>query len=27
VVRNSYSHIEAKEMARDAGDAFAEHDQ
>ncbi|MFC4540369.1 tyrosine-type recombinase/integrase [Halosolutus amylolyticus] len=26
VVRKSYSHIEAKEMARDAGDAFAEHD-
>ena len=27
VVRSSYSHIEAKEMARDAGEAFAEHDQ
>jgi hypothetical protein len=26
VVRKSYSHIEAKEMAKDAGDAFAEHD-
>ncbi|PCR88722.1 tyrosine-type recombinase/integrase [Natrinema ejinorense] len=26
VVRQSYSHIEAKEMAKDAGDAFAEHD-
>ncbi|WP_408960709.1 tyrosine-type recombinase/integrase [Natrinema sp. 74] len=26
VVRESYSHIEAKEMAKDAGDAFAEHD-
>ncbi|MXV60479.1 hypothetical protein GS429_00015 [Natronorubrum sp. JWXQ-INN-674] len=26
VVRTSYSHIEAKEMAKDAGDAFAEHD-
>ncbi|MDQ2051788.1 hypothetical protein RBH26_15020 [Natronolimnohabitans sp. A-GB9] len=27
VVRDSYSHIEAKEMAEDAGNAFAEHDQ
>jgi len=26
VVRQSYSHIEAKEMAKDAGNAFAEHD-
>ncbi len=26
VVRKSYSHIEVKEMAKDAGDAFAEHD-
>ncbi|UHQ98776.1 site-specific integrase (plasmid) [Natrinema zhouii] len=26
VVRKSYSHIEAKEMAEDAGNAFAEHD-
>ncbi|UHQ95054.1 tyrosine-type recombinase/integrase [Haloterrigena alkaliphila] len=26
VVRTSYSHIEAKEMAKDAGDAFTEHD-
>lgn len=26
VVRKSYSHLEAKEMAKDAGDAFAEHD-
>ncbi|WP_226008140.1 tyrosine-type recombinase/integrase [Natrinema salinisoli] len=26
VVRKSYSHIEAKEMAKDAGDAFTEHD-
>lgn len=26
VVRQSYSHIEAKEMAKDAGDAFTEHD-
>ena len=26
VVRQSYSHIEAKEMAKDAGDAFSEHD-
>ncbi|MDF9747790.1 tyrosine-type recombinase/integrase [Natrinema salsiterrestre] len=26
VVRDSYSHIEAKEMAKDAGDAFTEHD-
>ncbi|ELY50430.1 tyrosine-type recombinase/integrase [Natronolimnohabitans innermongolicus] len=27
VVRQSYSHIEAKEMASDAGDAFDEHDR
>ncbi|ELY37796.1 tyrosine-type recombinase/integrase [Natronorubrum tibetense] len=27
VVRKSYSHIEAKEMAEDAGNAFSEHDQ
>ena len=26
VVRTSYSHIEAKEMAEDAGEAFTEHD-
>lgn len=26
VVRKSYSHIEAKEMAEDAGEAFTEHD-
>lgn len=26
VVRKSYSHIEAKEMAKDASDAFIEHD-
>ncbi len=26
VVQQSYSHIEAKEMTQDAGDAFAEHD-